>query len=845
MSDLNRMRPQHRGTVAAVPRAVGASVGRGLLVVYLALAPLLFSTVTLGAFEFPKSLLLNLAAVLFVALGLCAALRPRTAANGPGWRAQPGGLWRRPLRLGVLLFVLSAAVSTAASINPLTALVGVHESHAGLSTLASYAVLFFAARGLCRGYQDARLLLSGCVVAAAVAAAYALLQCAGFDPIPWAGRSGVGEFLRPFGTLGHPNFLAAYLVMSLPLTLYLARRAAAAGHRLSCGVLALVALGCCAAVLLSVSRAAWLALACVALVLLGEAVAARRWRAAALAVGLPAAAAALLLGAAYFAGAGTLLQAVRQRAEGLTESASRQHIWRAGLAIFADHPLLGSGPDTFQLAFGARRPAAYWQVEWDLTPARAHNELIHVLATQGLVGAAALLTLLTGLGMAAVRAWRRAPAEARPLVLALGAAVVGFLVQGAFGFTVVGCGGLFATLAGLLSRFGEGDAAADAPAPRGWWFPVGLAAAAIFAVATFSLNFAGEEQARALALAVSGAALGAVLLLTLYAVFRAADVRLVAPTAYAQVRAGPGSVLWRRVAAGAVWAGTIVVFVVGIGCPLQANVLCCTGERMLYDRPREAVQALACAVLLDPTKELHWTKLAAVAEAAAPRVPLPEERRELFSIARTSLEHAWRLSPGNAYHHANLGKVLGKMARVGLARPDEAYAAFDQALALDGQNVTFYADAAFAALGLEDVAKARDYATRGTRLCPDYAPTRAYLGYLALREGRFAEATTLLCQANAGAWHDRASERALALANLGTAYLRLRLFEHSASASRQALALAPCLAEAGCNLGLALEMLGRPEQAAEAYRQTLAYSPGHAKARAGLDRLRVEFTATE
>jgi tetratricopeptide (TPR) repeat protein len=428
-------------------------------------------------------------------------------------------------------------------------------------------------------------------------------------------------------------------------------------------------------------------------------------------------------------------------------------------------------------------------------------------------------------------------------VLAVAASVIGFLAQGAFGFTVVGCGGLFATLAGLLSRFGESEAA-DAPAPRGLWFPFGLTTAALLAGVIFGLNFAGEERASVEALAVSSAALGVVLLLSLYAVFRAVDAtaageRFPVAAACTRARPGPGSVLWRRAAAGAVWVGTAVAFVVGIGCPLQANVLCCTGERLLSDRPREAVQALACAVLLDPTKELHWTKLAAVAEAAAARVALSEVRRELFSMARTSLERAGRLSPRNAYHHANLGKVLGKMARAGLARPDEAYAAFDQALALDPQNVTFYADAAFAALGLEDVAKARDYATRGTRLCPDYAPARAYLGYLALREGRFAEATTLLCEANAGAWHDRAAERALALANLGTAYLRLRLFEHSASASRQALALAPRLAEAGCNLGLALEMLGRPAQAAEAYLQTLAHSPGHAKARAGLDRLGV------
>jgi O-antigen ligase/tetratricopeptide (TPR) repeat protein len=854
-----RPRAAATNAVALPPRSLWETVGLGLLLVYLALAPVLFSTATLGAFEFPKVTLLSLTAILLVALGLCAALRPRPApANGVASRREGlRNLWRRPLALGVLLILLSAVASTAASLSPLTSLLGVHESHAGLVTVAGYTVLFFAARGLCRSYRDARLLLTGGVLAAAVAAAYALLQFARFDPIPWAGLSGVGAYVRPFGPLGHPNFLAAHLVMTLPLTLYLARRAAAAGRRLACVALALLALACCAAIAVSMSRGAWLALACVLLVLALGAVAARQWRTAALTVGLPVGGAALLLGLACIAGEETLLQALRQRVEGLTESSSRQHIWDAGLAIFRDHPWLGSGLDTFQLAFGLKRTTAYWQVEWDVTPTRAHNEALHVLVTQGVVGAAALLVLLFGLGVAAVRAWRRAPAEARPLVLAVSAGAVGFLVTGAFGFTVAACGGLFATFAGLLARLGEAEieAAPEGSAARGLWFPIGLAAAVVLVGGVITLNFCSEADADPQVLAVAGAVLGVSLLLTTWAVIESRKTEdgrkkkeggfsVFLPSSVLRL---PSSVFhpWRRLAAAAVWAGAVAVIAIGIIRPLQANVLCCAGERLLNTHPRDAVQEVACAVLLDPLKELHWTKLAAVAEATAGKVPLREERRELFLMARTALERATRLSPLNAYHHANLGKVLGKMARAGFATTGDAYAAFDRALELDGQNVNFYADAAFAALGVEDLARARRYAARGTELCPRYAPTRAYLGYLALREGRNTEATTLLCEANADEWHDRASERPLALANLGTAYLKLRLFEHSADASRQALALAPRLAEARCNLAVALEQLGRSEEAAEAYAQTLQCIPGHPKAREGLDRLGARGMATE
>src|SRR5262249_26104079 len=140
------------------PRTLWGAIGLGLLLVYLTLAPVLFSTATLGAFEFPKATLLTSTAILLIALGLCAALLPRPPAllsrvgegREGGRRDGLRSLWRKPLVLGVLLFLLSAVASTAASISPLTSLLGVHESHAGLGTVAAYAVLFFAVRGLCR-----------------------------------------------------------------------------------------------------------------------------------------------------------------------------------------------------------------------------------------------------------------------------------------------------------------------------------------------------------------------------------------------------------------------------------------------------------------------------------------------------------------------------------------------------------------------------------------------------------------------------------------------------------------------------------------------------------------------
>src|SRR5262249_57295530 len=122
--------------------------------------------------------------------------------------------------------------------------------------------------------------------------------------------------------------------------------------------------------------------------------------------------------------------------------------WRT----FLDHPLTGSGLDTFQVVYGKQRTPGYWALEWERTPAKAHDELLHLLATQGALGGLAYLGLLGALGWAGVRAWRRCQGEDRGLVLALSASALACHVQLAFGFPVAALAVLHAVVAGLLSR---------------------------------------------------------------------------------------------------------------------------------------------------------------------------------------------------------------------------------------------------------------------------------------------------------------------------------------------------------------------------------------------------------
>jgi|CXWL01.1.fsa_nt_gi hypothetical protein len=73
---------------------------------------------------------------------------------------------------------------------------------------------------------------------------------------------------------------------------------------------------------------------------------------------------------------------------------ARMEVWKIALAVFRDNPLTGYGNGTFYLAF--RRYANWNLVDVagsQYVQAHAHNDILHVLATMGLIGLAAYLFL--------------------------------------------------------------------------------------------------------------------------------------------------------------------------------------------------------------------------------------------------------------------------------------------------------------------------------------------------------------------------------------------------------------------------------------------------------------------
>ena len=796
-------------------RATAAAI----LVGGTAAAPVAFARNAVDGFEAVKVWAL-LTAVLAVAALAPRRLDPREGA--------PPRL-RRASTIA-LAYLAAAALATAFSTSPLTSLLGADESHAGLGTVAATVALFLAARGLGGSSRGRAALLTAVVAGTAVAAAYGAVQALGADPLPWTRVAGLSGWSRPFGTMGHPNHLGGLLAVVLPLQAWTAG-AAFVRRRPLAGVVASAGAALSAAVLAAtLSRAAWIAaVAGLAVAVTLAAPAVRRLRL------LAAGALLLALGIGGLllpegAGRGPLRGALAERVRSLATLGPRLPIWQAAGSVFRESPVLGSGLDTFALAFQRHRPPLYWTREYDATPTKAHNDLLHALATQGLVGGLAWLLVAgggVGLGVAAVR---RTTGLERGLAAALLGGWVAFLVHVQAGFSVVALASVLVAWTVVLAGLGPATdprLRAD-PAGSAFWIPV-LAAAAAFVLAFASdgasLGF-GRIGLAVLAVVVVFAAsqAWAVHRMTSGLADARADALLRPDTRTARPLAALRSVAWITACATA-WLFLVVR-------PFAASIAAHRAE--VATAPEEAASLLGTAHRLDPLRVTYLRRLGLALSSAVPEAG--PGRTESLERGREALLRGVGLVPADAYGWASLAVCETRLAVAGRLDRDQPFRSLDEALRLDPSNVTFRVAGANAALELGDLERARRYAGEAAGRLPDFAPARAQLAHVAAREGRLEEAIGLLRDALRSEWYGQDDARRVAQANLASLLVRARLYAEAEQVARALLAEAPAFAAGRYPLARALEGLGRTAEAVAEYEATLRLDPAHRGAAEGLRR---------
>ena len=130
----------------------------------------------------------------------------------PGWLPS---LLRIPMMVPILVYAAVYLLSTLTSIVPLTSIFGSYQRLQGTITQYTYITLALLILANMRSRVQLERLITFGIVTSVPVAAYGIVQALGMDPLPWAGDVQT----RVASSMGNAIFVAAWLIMAVPLTL--------------------------------------------------------------------------------------------------------------------------------------------------------------------------------------------------------------------------------------------------------------------------------------------------------------------------------------------------------------------------------------------------------------------------------------------------------------------------------------------------------------------------------------------------------------------------------------------------------------------------------------------------
>ncbi|MFN8470579.1 MAG: tetratricopeptide repeat protein [Anaerolineae bacterium] len=375
--------------------------------------PLFFNVYSSRTFEPDKLTLLRSIALVMATAWLVKVL-------DSGFQRPEGESWmnwlrrltvQTPLVVPTLCLMLAYIISTAFSVMPRVSIFGSYQRLQGTYSTFSYIVIFFLMLEGLRQREQIERFITVAIITSIPVTLYGVLQNLGYDPLPWLGNVQV----RIASTMGNSIFVAAYLIMVVPLTIARIISAVSATMRednppTSKFVLipfyVLILFSQIVAIIFTQSRGPWLGLlgglfflVLIYTLSLRRRIFALSWVGLALAVlaalivfNVPNTPLAGLRDAPYI---GRLGRIFSQDPTGQV----RVLIWEGATELVTSDParfVIGYGPETMHIVYNPFYPPQLAQIESrNASPDRSHNETWDALVTTGLLGFLAYLALFT------------------------------------------------------------------------------------------------------------------------------------------------------------------------------------------------------------------------------------------------------------------------------------------------------------------------------------------------------------------------------------------------------------------------------------------------------------------
>jgi O-antigen ligase len=183
----------------------------------LILAPLFFDVYSQRVFEPDKISLVRTVALFGLIAGVVKLFETWRVRGDDEETEQAGttSFWRKPLVWPVLALMAAYLLSTIFSVVPRQSFWGSYQRLQGTFTMLSYIVLFFITLSALQREGQWRRFQYTVILVSLPIALYGIIQHYQLDPLPWGGDT----TQRVAGNMGNSIFLAAYLIMAMPLTL--------------------------------------------------------------------------------------------------------------------------------------------------------------------------------------------------------------------------------------------------------------------------------------------------------------------------------------------------------------------------------------------------------------------------------------------------------------------------------------------------------------------------------------------------------------------------------------------------------------------------------------------------
>ncbi len=396
-------------------------------------------------------------------------------------------IWKQtPLDIPILLFFISQVASTIFSIHFRTSVYGYYTRfHGGLLSTITYITLYYAFVSNTRK-KDIRNLTTTLLASGIIVSIYAVLEHFGhslsclfitqkFDVSCWV----QDVQTRVFATFGQPNWLAAFLVMIIPVSIWKTLQALSCKKQGSVDMLRFIiwmgsTLLFFITLLYTRSRSGIAALA-IGLSFFGVWMLIRFVKTiirqtkkdyekflkhflASVCIGVMFLLITAIEGTPFTPNLNQLLSRHTQEVPETTQEIPTQQtnvnrleiggtdsgeirkiVWQGAFDIWRRYPLLGSGVETFAYSYYKDRPMEHNLVsEWDFLYNKAHNEFLNMLATTGIIGFGSyLIFILSVMLLLLYYTFKQTKANNTHYPLLMFSSLLALHVSNFFGFSTV------------------------------------------------------------------------------------------------------------------------------------------------------------------------------------------------------------------------------------------------------------------------------------------------------------------------------------------------------------------------------------------------------------------------